>query len=57
MKVVCKSKTLLQDKKIPKQFYEYNKEYDVDDETGKRLIKSKKFEEVNKKGIKEDTNK
>ena len=57
MKVVCKSKTLLQDKKNPKQFYEYNKEYDVDDETGKRLIKSKKFEEVNKKGIKEDTNK
>lgn len=46
MKVVCKSKKLLQDKLNPKQFYEYNKEYDVNEETGKRLIESKKFEEV-----------
>ena len=56
MKVVCKSKKLLQDKLNPKQYYEYNKEYTVDEETGKRLIASKKFEEVkaSKKENKED---
>lgn len=60
MKVVCLSKEILQDKKNPKQFYEYNQVYNVDEETGKRLIESKKFEEVkkeNKKDIKEDANK
>ena len=60
MKVISKSKNTLQDMKNPKQFYEYNETYEVDDETGKRLIKSGKFEEVkkeNKKDIKEDTNK
>ena len=46
MKVVCLSKETLQDKKNPKQFYEYKKEYNVDAETGKRLVESKKFEEV-----------
>ncbi len=46
MKVVCKSKNLLQDKLNPKQFYECDKEYTVDEETGKRLIESKKFAEV-----------
>ena len=63
MKVISTSKNTLQDKKNPKQFYEYNNEYDVDIETGKRLIASGKFKEVkepkkeNKKDIKEDTNK
>ena len=33
-------------KKNPKQFYEYNKEYDVNAETGKRLIESGKFKEI-----------
>lgn len=46
MKVICKSKKLLQDKLNPKQYYEYDKEYKVDEETGKRLIASGKFEEV-----------
>lgn len=60
MKVVSKSKDILQDVKDPKKFYEYKVEYEVDDKTGKRLIESGKFEEVkkeNKKDIKEDTNK
>lgn len=60
MKVVSKSKDILQDVKNPKQFYEYKVEYEVDEKTGKRLIESGKFEEVkkeNKKDIKEDTNK
>ena len=59
MKVISKSKNTLQDIKNPKQFYEYNVEYEVDDKTGKRLIESGKFEEIkkeNKKDIKEDTN-
>ena len=61
MKVKCLSKNTLQDKKNPKQFYEYNKEYNVDIETGKRLIESGKFEEVklskkeNKEVIEEST--
>lgn len=46
MKVKCLSKETLQDKKNPKQFYDYNKEYDVNIETGKRLIESKLFVEV-----------
>lgn len=46
MKVLCLSKELLQDKKNPKQFYEYKKEYEVDKETGERLVASKRFEEV-----------
>ena len=46
MKVICTSKNTLQDKKNPKQFYDYNKEYDVDAETGKRLIESGKFKEI-----------
>ena len=46
MKVLCTSKNTLQDKKNPKQFYDYNKEYDVDVETGKRLIESGKFKEI-----------
>ncbi len=49
MKVICLSKTELQDMKNPKQFYHYNKEYEVDVETGKRLIKSGKFKEVEPK--------
>lgn len=60
MKVISISKNTLQDMKNPKQFYEYNVEYDVDVETGKRLIASGKFKEVkkaNKKDINEDTNK
>ena len=57
MKVISISKNTLQDKNNPKQFYEYNTEYEVDEKTGKRLIESGKFEEVNKKGIKEDANK
>lgn len=60
MKVISKSKNTLQDIKDPKKFYEYNVEYEVDTETGKRLIESGKFDEVkkeNKKDIKEDTNK
>ena len=44
MKVICLSKETLQDKNNPKQFYDYNQEYNVDDETGKRLIESGKFE-------------
>lgn len=60
MKVVSLSKEILQDKNNPKQFYEYNKEYNVDDETGKRLIESGKFKEVKEtkkenKPVKEDT--
>lgn len=46
MKVISISKNTLQDKNNPKQFYEYNKEYEVDDKTGKRLIESGKFELV-----------
>lgn len=46
MKVISKHTDILQDKVDPKVFYEPKKEYDVDDKTGERLIKSGKFEEV-----------
>ena len=46
MKVISTSKNTLQDKNNPKQFYEYNVEYEVDEKTGKRLIESGKFKEV-----------
>ena len=46
MKVVSKHTKTLQDKLNPKVFYEPKQEYDVNEETGKRLIESGKFEEV-----------
>lgn len=57
MKVISKSKNILQDKLNPKQFYEYNKEYEVVEETGKRLIKSGKFEEVKKENVDKENKK
>ena len=51
MIVKCLSKETLQDKKNPKQFYDYNKVYKVDADTGKRLIESEKFEEVKEEKI------
>lgn len=53
MKVISISKNTLQDKNNPNQFYEYKEVYEVDEKTGKRLIKSGKFEEVIKKANKE----
>ena len=57
MKVISISKNTLQDKNNPKQFYEYNKEYEVDDKTGKRLIESGKFKEVKEKKVEQESKK